>query len=70
MEALAKKIKGIEGVLSVGIFCGVNGEEGGLKGWGGEKPVAAYFGMADGEVVVRKAGKGGAKSHRRTDQEI
>lgn len=60
VEALAKEIKMIEGVLSVGLFCGLNGEEmlaqGG--GMGGQKPVAAYFGMANGDVVVREKGKG------------
>ncbi|KAI4088444.1 MAG: hypothetical protein LQ344_006099 [Seirophora lacunosa] len=59
VEKLAREIKGIEGVLSVGLFCGMNGEEvaqaGGKKG--GQKPVAAYFGMEDGSVVVRRAGQ-------------
>ncbi|KAL8673171.1 MAG: hypothetical protein Q9168_002400 [Polycauliona sp. 1 TL-2023] len=59
VEALAKEIKQIEGVLSVGLFCGLNGLEAG-KTWrkvGGQKPVAAYFGMEDGTVVIRKAGE-------------
>ena len=48
-------IKALEGVLSVGIFGGLNGEQaaGFGDGTGGEKPVAAYFGMEDGSVVVR-----------------
>ena len=60
VEELAKAIKMIEGVLSVGLFCGVNGEEVLAKGGetGGQKPVAAYFGMANGDVVVRRAGEG------------
>ncbi|KAL8861766.1 MAG: hypothetical protein Q9178_001967 [Gyalolechia marmorata] len=60
VEALAKEIKQIEGVLSVGLFCGLNGfeaKEAGKK-IGGQKPVAAYFGMEDGSVVIRKAGEG------------
>lgn len=60
VEALAKEIKLIEGVLSVGLFCGLNGEEVLAQGgtMGGQKPVAAYFGMANGDVVVREKGKG------------
>ncbi|MCJ1391579.1 ribose-5-phosphate isomerase rki1 [Xylographa bjoerkii] len=58
VEALAKEIKLIEGVLSVGIFCGENGQEAEKAGkkMGGQKPIAAYFGMEDGGVVVRSAG--------------
>lgn len=55
--ALAAEIKGTEGVLSVGIFCGINGEQA-LKigsGRGGQKPVAVYFGMEDGSVAKRVA---------------
>jgi len=56
---LARKIKLIEGVLSVGLFVGVNGpqalEEG--RKMGGQKPVAAYFGMTDGSVTIRRAGE-------------
>ncbi|KAI4116877.1 MAG: hypothetical protein LQ338_007646 [Usnochroma carphineum] len=59
VEKLAREIKGIEGVLSVGLFCGKNGEEvlreGGKKG--GQKPVAVYFGMEDGSVVIRRKGE-------------
>ena len=60
VEALAREIKLIEGVLSVGIFCGMNGEEILAQGGtvGGQKPVAAYFGMANGDVVVRRKGEG------------
>lgn len=57
VESLAREIKLIEGVLSVGLFVGVNGlqaaQAGALKG--GQKPVAAYFGMEDGSVFVRNA---------------
>ncbi len=63
VERLAREIKGIEGVLSVGLFCGMNGEEVLAKGGktGGQKPVAAYFGMEDGSVVVRRKGEGVTK---------
>ena len=49
----------IEGVLSVGIFSGENGEEALRAGrkTGGQKPIAAYFGMEEGGVFVRRAGQ-------------
>ena len=58
VQKLARGIKLIEGVLSVGIFSGENGEEMTARGLhiGGQKPVAAYFGMQDGSVVLRRAG--------------
>ncbi|KUL86669.1 hypothetical protein ZTR_03031 [Talaromyces verruculosus] len=56
VETLATKIKAIPGVLEVGIFCGVTGPQAqALGSIGGQKPVAAYFGMPDGSVTVRKA---------------
>jgi ribose 5-phosphate isomerase A len=57
---LAEAIKAIPGVLEVGLFWGINGDEAaakGLKGQGGQKPVAVYFGMNDGEVSVLEATK-------------
>ncbi|KAI4182433.1 MAG: hypothetical protein L6R41_005987 [Letrouitia leprolyta] len=59
VEKLAREIKGIEGVLSVGLFWGMNGEEMQKTGVnkGGQKPVAAYFGMEDGSVVIRRTGQ-------------
>ena len=47
VETLAKEIKGIEGVLSVGLFVGMNGEDvqNAGKKVGGQKPVAEYFVM-------------------------
>ena len=57
VEGLAREIKMIEGVLSVGLFAGMNGlraDKIGLRK-GGQKPVAAYFGMEDGSVVIRKS---------------
>ena len=61
VEALAKEIKLIEGVLSVGIFCGEDGEQVLARGGktGGQKPVAAYFGMVDGNVTIRRKGEDG-----------
>lgn len=54
--ALSKRIKAITGVLEVGIFAGLTGPEAQAQGLrGGQKPVAAYFGMADGTVKVRYA---------------
>ena len=57
VQTLALAIKSLEGVLSVGIFTGLNGLQvaGVGDGTGGQKPVAAYFGMGDGSVVVRFA---------------
>ncbi|KAI9821895.1 MAG: ribose-5-phosphate isomerase rki1 [Pycnora praestabilis] len=54
---LARRIKLIEGVVGHGIFSGRNGSEVARdgEGFGGEKPVAAYFGMESGEVDVRYA---------------
>ncbi|KAK3049736.1 ribose-5-phosphate isomerase rki1 [Extremus antarcticus] len=55
VDTLAKEIKKINGVLEVGLFHGMNGEEvaaSGVKGRGGQKPVAVYFGLADGGVTV------------------
>ena len=59
VEALAKAIKGIEGVLSVGIFSGEDGEEAQERDprVGGQKPVVVYFGMRDGSVEVRRRRK-------------
>jgi len=57
VEALAREIKLLEGVLSVGIFAGENGlraEREGRK-LGGQKPVAIYCGMGDGSVEVRNS---------------
>jgi ribose 5-phosphate isomerase A len=64
VNAISKAIKGLTGVLEVGIFAGLNGVEahemreqnksvGAVAG--GQKPVAVYFGMADGSVKVRTA---------------
>jgi ribose 5-phosphate isomerase A len=56
VEHLANAIKKIEGVLEVGIFSGRTGPEAIKSGTvGGQRPVACYFGMADGSVTVRRA---------------
>lgn len=52
VDGLADKIIKIVGVVEVGLFAGANGFE--VKS-GAQKPVAAYFGMADGSVDTRKA---------------
>ncbi|KAI9930531.1 hypothetical protein ASPWEDRAFT_107165 [Aspergillus wentii DTO 134E9] len=55
VEALSRQIKQLAGVLEVGIFSGATGPEAqALGGIGGQKPIAAYFGMEDGSVSVRK----------------
>ena len=73
VETLAREIKLIEGVLSVGLFVGVNGvqAESAGKGRGGQKPVAAYFGMEDGSVVIRNAKElGGDREQKVSASEI
>ncbi|KAJ5102286.1 Ribose 5-phosphate isomerase type A [Penicillium alfredii] len=56
VDALARHIKQIAGVLEVGLFSGMTGPQArSAGGVGGQRPVAAYFGMPDGSVSVRKA---------------
>jgi len=57
VHALGRRLKRIVGVLEVGLFHGRNGIQVANSGeeGGGQKPVAAYFGMEDGEVEVRRA---------------
>ncbi|RFU33511.1 hypothetical protein B7463_g2802, partial [Scytalidium lignicola] len=57
VEALGKRLKIIVGVLEVGLFYGKNGVQVASLGGeeGGQKPVAAYFGLENGEVEVRNA---------------
>lgn len=50
-------MKRVVGVLESGLFHGRNGAEvtsAGEEG-GGQKPIAAYFGMENGEVEIRNA---------------
>lgn len=54
VDTLAKTIKDINGVLEVGLFHGMNGEEAAAMGLqGGQKPIAVYFGLADGGVTMK-----------------
>jgi len=56
VEQLARAIKDINGVLAVGLFCGPTGPEAKVaEVVGGQRPVACYFGMADGSVSLRRA---------------
>jgi ribose 5-phosphate isomerase A len=57
VHALGRRLKRIVGVLEVGLFHGRNGIQAANSGeeGGGQKPVAAYFGMENGEVEVRLA---------------
>ena len=52
VDALADSLIKITGVVETGLFVGKNGFE---VESGAQKPVAAYFGMADGTVRVQKA---------------
>lgn len=52
VEGLVDKIIKIVGVVEVGLFAGANGFE---VQSGAQKPVAAYFGMADGTVEIQRA---------------
>jgi ribose 5-phosphate isomerase A len=54
---LGRRIKRIVGVLEVGLFHGRNGFQVAAAGeeGGGQKPIAAYFGMENGEVEIRLA---------------
>ena len=55
VDALARRIQEINGVLAVGLFWGEDGDEAHAAGRrGGQKPVAVYFGTEGGEVVVRR----------------
>ncbi|ESZ95399.1 hypothetical protein SBOR_4255 [Sclerotinia borealis F-4128] len=61
---LGRRLKRIVGVLETGLFHGRNGGQvanAGEEG-GGQKPVAAYFGMEDGNVEIRTATEHGIKS--------
>jgi len=57
VHQLGRRLKRIVGVLEIGIFHGRNGlqvSNSGEEG-GGQKPLAAYFGMEDGGVQIRNA---------------
>ncbi|GAM90140.1 hypothetical protein ANO11243_081800 [Dothideomycetidae sp. 11243] len=56
VPTLAGRIKAIAGVLEVGLFFGLNGEQSAAQNLqGGQKPVAVYFGLENGEVKMRTA---------------
>jgi ribose 5-phosphate isomerase A len=57
VHQLGRRLKRTVGILECGLFFGRNGmqvEDAGEEG-GGQKPIAAYFGMENGEVEVRTA---------------
>lgn len=62
VHALGRRLKRCVGVLEVGLFHGRNGLQVASAGeeGGGQKPVAAYFGMQNGEVEIRRANEIGA----------
>ncbi|KAL8382595.1 hypothetical protein RB595_006396 [Gaeumannomyces hyphopodioides] len=55
VEKLARSLKDIDGVCEIGLFYGYSGLDKPGQG-GAQKPVAAYFGMADGSVQVQNQG--------------
>jgi ribose 5-phosphate isomerase A len=58
VSKLAAALKGLPGVIETGLFWGLNGieaEASGLRRASPQKPVAAYFGMENGEVEVKSA---------------
>ncbi|KAH8172615.1 ribose 5-phosphate isomerase A (phosphoriboisomerase a) domain-containing protein [Sarocladium implicatum] len=60
IEELGRTLGKMPGVVEIGLFHGVNGDEAKVRGnvaLGAQKPVAVYFGMEDGEVQVRLAAK-------------
>ncbi|KAL3427329.1 Ribose-5-phosphate isomerase [Phlyctema vagabunda] len=65
VHALGRRLKRTVGILDVGLFHGRNGIQvanAGEEG-GGQKPVAAYFGMENGDVEVRTSSEiSGVKS--------
>ncbi|KAK9417680.1 putative Ribose 5-phosphate isomerase a [Seiridium unicorne] len=55
VNELAVRLKNMQGVLETGIFSGYNGPESRTLLVDAEKPIIAYFGMADGSVETREA---------------
>jgi ribose 5-phosphate isomerase A len=55
VHSLAVRLALVVGVVEVGLFHGINGFQVANSGEQGQKPVAAYFGMEDGEVQIRVA---------------
>jgi ribose 5-phosphate isomerase A len=54
VDALAQRLINIVGVAEIGLFHGKNGLQ---VASGAQKPVAAYFGLQNGEVRLMKAGE-------------
>ncbi|KAI6369297.1 hypothetical protein MCOR25_004478 [Pyricularia grisea] len=55
VDRLAAKLKSLVGVCEIGLFYGRSGLDAKDEG-GAQKPVAAYFGMADGSVQILNQG--------------
>lgn len=57
IDTLAAELLQIPGIVEIGLFHGLNGEQAVSRGkeLQAQKPVAAYFGMPTGEVQVQRA---------------
>ncbi|PHH70546.1 hypothetical protein CDD80_5940 [Ophiocordyceps camponoti-rufipedis] len=57
VNTLAKELVSIPGIVEIGLFHGFDGDQGSQLGreLQAQKPVAAYFGMPDGQVQVQHA---------------
>ncbi|OAA68317.1 ribose 5-phosphate isomerase a [Niveomyces insectorum RCEF 264] len=55
VNGLADRLIKIPGIVETGLFAGFNGLQAEAGRGGAQKPVVAYFGMADGTVQTRKA---------------
>jgi ribose 5-phosphate isomerase A len=57
VKTLAEELLKTPGIVEIGLFYGYNGNEAAALGKDkqGQKPVAAYFGLADGTVQVQNA---------------
>lgn len=60
VDGLARRLIEIPGVAEHGLFYGKSGLE--VESGGAQKPVAAYFGMEDGSVMVQTLEKGLVKA--------
>ena len=55
VKTLADELLRIPGIVEIGLFYGLNGTQAASVGGQAQKPVAAYFGLADGTVQVQNA---------------
>lgn len=57
IQTLAEELLKIPGIVEIGLFYGFNGSQAASLGKDlqAQKPVAAYFGMPDGQVQVQNA---------------